>query len=141
MHCTKQQPQRRAAIVVLALLLLAVCSPLAATEPPAKQAPKTVRLVIAYGDGAELHFTALPWKAEMTVLDALEAAKRHPHGITFTQRGRGTTAMITQIGNLANQGNGKNWLYSVNDKTAEVGAGAYELADGDRILWEFKEYE
>ena len=54
-----------------------------AAEPKAA----TVRLVVDYGDGAQVHFTALPWREGMTVLDALGAAQAHPHGITFSQRG------------------------------------------------------
>jgi hypothetical protein len=42
---------------------------------------------------------------------------------------------------LKNEGDGKNWLYSVNGKMARVGAGAYQLESGDVVLWEFKVYE
>lgn len=109
----------------------------AVAAPPAN----TVRLVVDYGDGVEVHFTALPWQKGMTVLDALTAAQKHRHGITFVQRGRGTNAMITQIGDVKNEGQGKNWLFSVNDKPADVGAGSFEPAAGDTILWKFKQYE
>ena len=83
-----------------------------------------VRLVVDYGDGVQVHFTALPWQEGMTVVDALAAAQKHPRGIKFTQRGRAASAMITELGGLKNQGDGKNWLFSVGGKTAEVGAGA-----------------
>jgi ABC-type transport system substrate-binding protein len=102
---------------------------------------ETVRLVVDYGDGAQVHLTALPWRDGMTVLDALAAAKKHPHGITFAQRGSGASSLVTQIGDLKNEGDGKNWLYTVNGKLAPVGAGAYKLKAGDGILWEFKDYE
>ena len=46
-------------------------------------ASETVRLVIDYNDGVEKHFTALPWKAGVTVFDLLQEAKRHPHGIVL----------------------------------------------------------
>jgi len=77
----------------------------------------------------------------MTAVDALAAAKKHPHGITFEKRGRGASTLVTQIDDLKNEGDGKNWLYSVNGKTARVGAGAYQLKSGDAVLWEFKVYE
>jgi Domain of unknown function (DUF4430) len=112
--------------------------------PPSFAADKqaeTVSLAVDFGDGAEVRFKALPWRDGMTVLDALAAAEKHPHGITFAKRGSGAMALITQIDDLKNQGNGKNWLYSVNGKTATVGAGAYKLKSGDAILWEFKVYE
>ncbi len=102
---------------------------------------KTVSLVVDYGDGAQVHLTALPWSKGMTAVDALAAAQKHRHGVKFVQRGRGANALVTQIGDLKNQGNGKNWIYAVNGKTAEVGAGTYALEPDDRVLWEFKEYE
>jgi len=98
-------------------------------------------LVVRYGDGVETHFTALPWQKGMTALDGLVAAQKHRRGITFVQRGKGASALVTQIGELKNEGSGKNWIFSVNDKTADVGAGAYELKAGDAILWKFAEYD
>jgi len=100
-----------------------------------------VSLVVDYGDGVELRFRELPHRAGMTVLDALAAAGKHPRGVKFVQRGRGATAMITEIDGLRNDPSGKNWLFSVNGKSAEVGSGAYELKAGDAVLWEFKPYE
>jgi hypothetical protein len=108
---------------------------------PAAEPKPAVRLVVDYGDGVQVHFTALSWKQGMTVVDALAAAQKHPRGFKLTQKGRGASAMITGIGGLENEGNGKNWLFSVNDKQADVGAGSYELKSGDVVLWEFKDYE
>jgi hypothetical protein len=100
-----------------------------------------VSLSIDYGDGVELRFRELPYRAGMTVLEALAAAAKHPHGVKFVQRGRAATAMITEIDGVKNDPAGKNWLFSVNGKSAEVGAGAYELKPDDAVLWEFKPYE
>jgi len=122
-------------LLALAWLVLWSGIALAADPRPA------VRLVVDYGDGVQVHFTALPWSNGMTVVDALAASQKHPRGIKFVQRGRGTSAMITEIGGQKNEGDGKNWLYSVNGKSADVGAGGYELKAGDVILWEFKPYE
>jgi hypothetical protein len=124
--------------VFVSLLLLWQLSPgtlLAADPRPA------VSLAIDYGDDVELRFRAIPWRSGMTVLDALATAGKHPRGIKFVQRGRGATAMITEIDGLKNDPAGKNWLFSVNGKSAEVGAGAYELKPDDAVLWEFKPYE
>lgn len=127
--------------------LAAVCAVAVAISATPKMAwgadekTDTVRLAIDYGDGAELRFKALPWRTGMTVLDALSAVAKHPHGVSFAKRGSGASALITEIDQLKNEGNGKNWLFSVNGKTARVGAGAYKLEAGDAILWEFKEYE
>ena len=90
--------------------------------------------------GADPVLAALPWREGMTVVDALGAAAKHPHGITFESRGRGASALVTRIGDLKNEGTGRNWLYSVNGKLANVGAGAYKLSAGDVVLWEFKVY-
>ena len=132
---TQFHKRRGLSLLALVALLLASSTVLAADPQP------VVRLVIDYGDGTQVHFTALPWQEGMTVVDALAAAQKHPRGIKFTQRGRAASAMITELDGLKNQGDGKNWLFSVGGKTAEVGAGAFELKAGDTILWEFKDYD
>lgn len=136
-----QQTRVRNFLLVFAAILAIVLAPLA--PGPARAEPKaaTVRLVVDYGDGVELHFRALPWREGMTVLDALSAAQAHRHGITFAHRGTGSSAMITKIGDLKNEGDGKNWLYSVNGKKAEQSAGVYKLKPLDAILWKFEIYE
>jgi hypothetical protein len=101
----------------------------------------TVRLVVDYGDGVEVHFTALPWREDMTVLNALSAAQAHRHGMSFTQRGAGASAMITKIGDVKNEGDGRNWLYYVNEKQGEVSAGVMKLKPGDAVLWRFETYD
>lgn len=50
-------------------------------------------------------------------------------------------AKVEQIGDLTNQGDGKNWIYSVNGKRGEVSAGVQTLKNGDTVLWKFQEYE
>ena len=80
----------------------------------------------------------------MTVMDALAAMQMHPRGITFSHRGTGRSAMVTAIGDLKNEGGGeqkKNWMFHINDKPAEVGAGAYKLNPGDTVLWKFQTYD
>lgn len=122
--------------IVVALLGAAALG----VEPP----PATVRLVVRYGDGAELHLTSLPWREGMTVLDALNAAKAHRHGIGFTHQGSGRSALVTKIGDQKNEGGGetgKNWMFYVNDKPAEVGAGVLKLKPGDVVLWKFEVYD
>ena len=100
----------------------------------------TVKLVVDYGDGVEVHYTALPFKPGMTVLDALTAAQAHKHGLTFKHRGSGTFAMLTKLNDVENEGGGttaKNWLYQVNGKDADVSFGIKQLQSGDAILWKF----
>ncbi|MBI3837942.1 MAG: DUF4430 domain-containing protein [Planctomycetia bacterium] len=132
--------QTGCAIVVAMTCLGLTTAGAMAAEPKAS----TVRLAIDYGDGVQVHFTALPWREGMTVLDALNAAQAHPHGITFTHRGSGTSAMITKIGDLKNQGGGensKNWIFYLNDKAGEVGAGSQRLKPLDQVLWKFEVYD
>jgi hypothetical protein len=101
---------------------------------------KSVRMVIAYGDGVEKHFTQLPWNDGMTVLDALKAAAQHPRGITFKYRGKGATAFLTQIDDLKNEGRQRNWIFRVNSKLADRSFGIVTLKPGDAVLWKFGEY-
>lgn len=131
------QPGRayRGLFLILLLWQLTDRAALAADPQPA------VSLTVDYGDGVELRFRQLPYRAKMTALDALAAAGKHPRGLKFVQRGRGATAIITEIDGLKNDPAGKNWLFSLNGKTAEVGVGALELQAGDTVLWEFKAYE
>ena len=101
---------------------------------------RTVEMVIDYGDGVQVRFTALAWREKMTVLDAVTAASVHPHGVKCVWRGSGSTAFLTQIGDVKNEGGGeksRNWLFSLNDKESEVGIGACTLQAGDVVLWRF----
>jgi Domain of unknown function (DUF4430) len=101
---------------------------------------RTVEMVIDYGDGVQVRFTALGWKEKMTVLDAVTTAGAHAHGVKATLRGSGATAFVTQFGDLKNEGGGeksRNWLYSVNNAEGEVSAGAATVKPGDVILWRF----
>ncbi len=34
----------------------------------------------------------------------------------------------------------KFWVYTVNDEQVTVGAGEYELLDGDQVIWELTEF-
>ena len=111
-----------------------------ATDP--KQA--TISVIIDYGDGAELHLPALKWRRDLTVLGALQATSKHPHGVEFRSRGSGAYTLVTQIGDLKNEGaedRGRNWIYRVNGKKADVGVGAYELRPADTILWRFERHD
>lgn len=106
--------------------------------------PLRVRLVIDYNDGSERHFTAIPWKKEMTVLDVMEYAKRHPRGIDFRYTGSGGSAFLTQIDDLKNEGGGrgkKNWIMHVNQKPATQGFGVFQPKPKDVITWRFEEFK
>ena len=118
------------------LALSAISSPLSAQET----ANKSIHLVIDYNDGVQKYFTKIPWKDDMTVLDAMNFVQIRPHGITFTYTGQGETAFLTQIDDLENEGGGKdkkNWLYWVNGVFANTGFGNYRVQPADTVLWKF----
>ncbi len=125
---------------ILSFVLVLVLAPGAGLLPAAEPKP-SVTLVVDYGDGASIHFKDLKWTAGMTAFDALVAGRAHRHGITFTQKGTGSSTLITKIGDLANEGSGKNWLYSVNDKPGEESAAIHEIKADDTVLWRFQLYD
>jgi hypothetical protein len=129
---------RRSGLV--ALVLAGLLGGVTAVQGAAPDAPPVVRMVIDYGDGVEKHFTALVWKDGMTILDALQAAKAHARGIKFTYRGEESTAFLTHIDELENEGNGKNWVFRVNDKLGTKSFAVTSLKAGDTVLWKFGEY-
>ncbi|MCU0959309.1 MAG: DUF4430 domain-containing protein [Pirellulaceae bacterium] len=100
----------------------------------------TVQLVVDYGDGVEKHFTALPFREGVTVLDVLESAQRHPRGIKFVHRGKAATAFLTRIDDLENEGRGRNWVYRVNGELADCSFATFVLKAGDTVLWKFGAY-
>ncbi len=119
-------------------LLLLVWASLSAT--PA-HAAEQVKLIVDYGDGVQKQFTELAWKEGLTVLAATQAAQEHPRGITIKVRSSGSTAFLTQIDDVKNEGNGKNWIFRVNGKLSDRSCGIYKLNDGDTVLWRFQTYE
>lgn len=123
------------AIVALGLMAAGLARTGAAAPPPAKPA---VRLIVDFGDGAQRVYSALPWTKGMTVLDAMERARAHPHGIAFEHIGRGETAFLTRIEDLKNEGGGKrNWHYWVNTDLADRSFGVYALEPADVVTWKF----
>ncbi len=136
--------RRRATWALFAgtVAIATVATPGVALDEPAQAT--TVRLVIDYGDGVEKHFTSVPWKQGMTVLDAMEHARKSPHGIQFKHKGRGETALLTRIDDLTNEGGGrnkKNWIFWVNDKAAVKSFGIRRLEKGDVVRWKFTTYK
>ena len=100
----------------------------------------TITLVVDYADGVEKRFTKIQWAKDMTVLDAMSQAKKHPRGIDFKFKGKGATAFLTQIDNLKNEGKGSNWIYRVNDKLGDRSFAIHVLKESDTVLWKFGKY-
>lgn len=123
-------------LLIFPLLIGAIAQPPAAPPPPAA----AVRVTIDYKDGVQKTFVALEYRADMTVLDALVEASRHPRGIKLEAIGKGETAFVQKIDDLANQGGGRtsrNWQFSVNGKLGTRGCGVTKLEAGDAVAWEF----
>ena len=132
---------RRCSVLTAVLFLFAATMlvvPVEAAEP--KPVGKRVRLVVNYGDGCEKHFTAIPWREGMTVLDALTHAQKHRRGIRIVYRGKGATAFLTKIDDLENEGRGRNWIFRINDELADRSFAVEKVKPSDTILWEFGKY-
>jgi hypothetical protein len=130
---------RRAALIAVGLMLLVVGSQGAIRA--ADEQAQTVALTIDYGDGVQKHFLGLAWRADMTVLDLMQAAKAHPRGIDFQYRGRGSTMFLLQIDDVKNEGRGRNWIYRINQKLADRSFAIQTIQANDRVVWEFSQYQ
>lgn len=128
--------------------------PSRSTEP----ASLMVTLTVDYRDGVRKSFVQIPWKQDMTVLDALKFADEHPRGIELEYSGSGSTALIKRIDDLTNgrsvkpapEDSGKDpgsdpiksyWQFAVNGKYAKKSAGVMPLVAGDEVSWWFGKYD
>ncbi len=106
--------------------------------PSAEPHGETVALEIDFGNGAKKEFSALPWRAGMTVADLMLQAREFCPGIDFTQQGKGAGGFLTSVDGLRNQGaSGRNWRYEVDGRHGEVSFSVQELQPGMHVLWEF----
>ncbi|MCO6456897.1 MAG: DUF4430 domain-containing protein [Pirellulaceae bacterium] len=140
MRCFVAPPSLVLVLLWTAVWLAAPRTPACGAAEPPDAAAKVVELTIDYGDGVQKRFTQIQRRDEWTVLDLLQAAERHPRGIKLTYRGKGATALLTQIDDRKNEGSGRNWLFYVNGKLADRSFAIVPLADGDQVLWRFEEY-
>lgn len=126
----------RSLAAALALILLLA----EATHDRTAAQAATVRLIIDYGDGVIKTMTDLPWSKGNTVLDVMNAAKGHPHGITFSYTGSGGSSFLSRIDDVANEGGGaakKNWQLWINTTYADRGFGSYEVQAFDVVFWRY----
>src|SRR5215467_6383228 len=109
----RQLLSRRQFVLAFGLVAVAMLSVVRAADPS-----PGVKLVIDYGDGARRTVT-VAYKKDMTVKDAMDAAKSLGHGFDYRFIGSGETAKLERIDDVQNQGGGsgkKNWQFWVNDK-------------------------
>ncbi len=121
---------------------------------PAAPAPcfaPRVRVVIDFPDGTQVHYTRVDMasvKAEegtWTALEVMQIASQveGPRALHFASKGSGSTAFVTAIGGLANEGGGegkRNWQFWINDDFAKQGIGSARLKPGDRLTWSYLPY-
>jgi hypothetical protein len=135
---------RASTVILLAAICAVSAASAAGADRRAQPQTKTVRLAIDFGDGAEKVFAAVPWTSGQTVMDALAWADKHPRGIDLKTSGSGLSAFVRSIDGLENEGGGataRNWLFRLNDKLSNVGAGTCEVQAGDEIRWKFGVYK
>jgi len=119
---------------------LLVAGGIPARRAAAQNTSPTVRLLIDYGDGTIKIITDLPWAKGKTVLDVMNNAQTHAHGISFTYRGSGASAFLTAIDGVQNQGGTtgrKNWQFSVNTAFGDRSFAAFEVQPLDVVFWRF----
>lgn len=69
---------------------------------------------------------------------ALDLTKEKAKVVT---KGEGANAYVTEInGQEALNSKKEYWALYINGKLAEVGAGSYQLKDGDKIEWKIEKY-
>ncbi|MBJ6361867.1 DUF4430 domain-containing protein [Paenibacillus sp. GCM10012307] len=75
-----------------------------------------------------------------TVLDVLKRVTR-ANKIHMEFRGRGATAYIEGIDNIYefDYGSGSGWMYNINGKYPNRGAGVWSVKAGDKIEWRYTE--
>ena len=125
-------------LLVGILLLLTATVAEGQQVSPAKKSQ--VVLVIDFGDHFQKRFTAITWTRDMTILEVLQAAAKHPRGIRFKHRGKGKTAFLTSIDKLENLGGDRNWVYRVNGKLGDRSFATFTVQPTDTILWTFGKY-
>ena len=104
--------------------------------PVASQEQKEilVDLSIDYGNSDIQTFPQEVLQGGATVLELLENLERR-QGITIEKRNfPGLGVFIEAIQGVHNT-NDSYWQFWVNGEYSKVGAGQYELKDGDKVLW------
>lgn len=68
-----------------------------------------------------------------TILKTLATQKN----IRISTSGYGSMVYVRGIGDLFEKqhGSGSGWMYEVNDISPNIGAGSYQLKDGDHVVW------
>jgi len=152
-HTTNRAPWRLGPLVAIALGAAALAiwqlSSTTATAPPPWTAPAgdaagTVEMVVETAPGERRVYENLAWQPGMTVLHALQQAKKEAAGPQFTTQGEGANTMVVEIAGFRNEGGGaeaKNWLFFQNGEPVFASCAVQAVEPGDTILWKFTKLE
>ncbi len=112
------------------------------TKPPAAVKQDTVLFTIVGPSdvGEILKTTEVKMEKDDTVLDVLKRVTR-ANKIHMEFRGRGATAYIEGIDNIYefDYGSGSGWMFNMNGKYPNRGAGVWPVKPGDKIEWRYTE--
>ncbi|WP_214847817.1 DUF4430 domain-containing protein [Exiguobacterium sp. s193] len=120
------------------LLVLAGCAEKAEPVTTSKSEACDVKVdvsVVNHAKDKTLFDKALCFDQKETALDALEETK-----LDVVKTGKGEMAYVTAVDGIREKSAGASsgWVFGVNDKPGEVGAGSYQLKDGDQLEWRFE---
>lgn len=112
-------------------------------QPDALHTPQELKSyaaisIIGLNDNIILSRTEVPYKEGMNAFDILLISAQNAN-ITLKTSGFGTMIYVKSINGLSEFDNGpmSGWLYFVNDKKQDVGAGSCKLKSGDKVLWKY----
>ncbi len=132
---------------LIVLVMLGGCTSASPTEQDRAQKSSesqptgTVNLSIELPAPAQTIDMEVKVDKDTTVFDALRQAEQSDKRIQLDVSGSGETAFVRSLGGVTNRGAaGKNWIYYVNGELANRGAGVFQIAPGDRVVWRFGQY-
>jgi len=106
--------------------------------PSIQPTGEVVRLEIDFGNGAKRQFDGLPWRADMTVGDVMNAAREFRPGISYVQVGEGAGGFLTELEGLKNEGaSGRNWRYEVAGTPGSMSFCLQKVGSGELVRWWF----
>ena len=101
-----------------------------------KTAQIQTTLQLDRGDGSAVKLFTTKLDKDSTALAQLQKAAAD-NNIAIEIKTESFGSYVDSLDGLKGGTDGKYWMYSVNGKTAEVGADQYKLAEGDVAEWKF----
>lgn len=138
---TRARLTRSLALPTAALLaagLFAGCSDGSTSTTPGGDKPVTSPTATSSGltknaDSTEVSYEGVAGKSALDLLLQLDPSAE--------ASGTGANAFVTTIGGRqADDAKKEFWSFYVNGQQAQVGAGSYQMKDGDKITWKLETY-